>query len=84
MFELVPQYSEEEEARYELIARVTQVVIVTLPLWMILLYCCIGKAINKIWILNNAVQFIVYIGLWKINVSRLLEYVLLELKKITL
>ena len=84
MLEITSQITQDEQERIELIVATAKVVIVTLSIWMILLFCLVGKTITKIWILNNAVQFIVYIGLWKVNYPDEIKAFFTELKRITL
>ena len=38
-----------------------------LSIWQIIICLVLSKVINSMWILINAVQFLVYIGMWQIN-----------------
>ena len=44
----------------------------------------INKTINKLWILFNTAQFLVYIGMWQINYSRPIKVLFHEIKRIFL
>ena len=44
----------------------------------------LGKALNRMWILVCATQFIVYMGVWLIQYPEALRFLLYELKRATL
>ena len=44
----------------------------------------LGKTINSMWILLNALQFLVYIYMWNVRVSPICKVILVELKRITM
>ena len=55
-----------------------------LSVWQIVLCLVINKTINKMWILYNATQFLVFIGLWQINYSSRITVLFKETKRVFL
>ena len=39
----------------------------TLAVWQIIILIAAGKIVNKMWILINQLQLIVFVGLWSIS-----------------
>ena len=57
---------------------------VTYSIIEIILCFTLGKALNKMWILICAIQFIVYIGTWAITYPEELRLILHESKRVVL
>ena len=55
-----------------------------LALWQIGLLFTLGKALKSMWILINALQFLVYISLWASTTPLFVRVTLNELKRVIL
>lgn len=55
-----------------------------LSIWQIIICLVLNKVINSMWILINAAQFLVYIGMWQINYSTRIGVLVKEIKRIFL
>ena len=61
---LDPQYSEQEYEDLLQMAAKAAAVGVAVSIWEILMCFVLQKALNSLWILINALQFIVFLGMW--------------------
>ena len=60
----MPQLSEEEKDKLVVLAKNVAIAGMTYSILEIVLCFVLGKALNKMWILVCATQFVVYMGTW--------------------
>ena len=79
-----PQFSKEEFKKWAQVADQAAQAGTAMSVFEIIICLVTGKALNSMWILINALQFIVFISIWLINMPNLAKLVFDQLKRILL
>ena len=76
--------TEAELAQYVEMQAKAAIVGASVAVWEIIMCFALGKALNQMWILLGIIQFYVYIGVWRLDLTNIMQIILKEFKRVAL